>query len=232
MDLFDLQINRLIKAIGGSREADLARALQIKQQSITAARKKGYIPPAWFVKISEENNVSLDWLIYGEGKKERPRSQYVREPQHHLIKSIDELPKRLREIREALGNPKPEEIDRRLSIRKGLWKALEEGSAEMTPGFPGGLQSILNVNVDWLITGHGPILLEQAEHRDRKPVPIQESRLEAFRRWIYELSNQDPAYWGWINIELLNRFPEFDDWLKKQDDDVSEDSETAVRSAS
>ncbi len=225
------QIDRMLEVVGTKKDKELAAALEIKPQSLSLARKRESVPLAWFVTIAEKYNVSVDWLIYGEGKKTRDHGLHVRESLAPIEISLDDLPQRLRAIREALGDPKPEEMDRRLSIRKGLWKALENGSAEMTPGFPGGLQSILNINVDWLITGRGPIFIDRAPE-GRKTVPIQEARLEAFRQWIYEVSEDDPNMWGWINMELIRQFPDFADWLKKQEGATPKNSKTPARNAS
>lgn len=151
--VFQQQIDRLKEATTSKSDADLARILDIKPQGVALARKKIHIPPVWFVTISDRYHVSIDWLIYGEGEKERKPGARVNEP--------------------------PD------------------------PGRP-----------------------------NRKSVPIKEARLEAFRLWVEDIAAEDPAYRDWASIELVRRFPEFEEWLKKRETTLSKDSEGAIRNAS
>lgn len=64
LDVFE----RLKMAVGSKTDAGLAKALGISQASVAASKKKKQIPPAWVINISNEFNVSADWLIYGEAE--------------------------------------------------------------------------------------------------------------------------------------------------------------------
>jgi len=63
---FRLQQGASVKSL-----TDLARALGVAQQSVFNARARGKIPDAWFRKIADLNNISIDWLLYGEGAMHR-----------------------------------------------------------------------------------------------------------------------------------------------------------------
>lgn len=54
-------------AVGGKTQGDLGQVLGISQTSISLAKKKGKIPPEWFLKLSVEKKLNPIWLITGEG---------------------------------------------------------------------------------------------------------------------------------------------------------------------
>jgi len=58
-------IDRIMSATKSKTETDLARALEVKPQSVSQAKKKGSIPAQWFVCIALKYGVSLDWLVSG-----------------------------------------------------------------------------------------------------------------------------------------------------------------------
>jgi hypothetical protein len=45
----------------------LAKALDIKPQSVGAARKREQIPSGWVEKVAVDFSVCTDWLFFGEG---------------------------------------------------------------------------------------------------------------------------------------------------------------------
>ena len=47
------------------RQSALARILGILPQSVTAARKRAQIPTGWIENISEQFDISTDWLFFG-----------------------------------------------------------------------------------------------------------------------------------------------------------------------
>lgn len=67
---FEAVFSRLLSAVGGT-QADLARALQISQASVSDARTKQKIPPGWLMQIADSHGVSVDWLRTGEGEMRR-----------------------------------------------------------------------------------------------------------------------------------------------------------------
>ncbi|NDY55579.1 hypothetical protein G3N56_02315 [Desulfovibrio sulfodismutans] len=68
---FDARLQRIFEACGCSKDSDLARALKIKPQSITAARKRKQIPSGWIEHVSSFYQVSADWLFFGNGPMRR-----------------------------------------------------------------------------------------------------------------------------------------------------------------
>lgn len=65
---FDERMDRLWSASGAKSDAQFAKVLGIKQQSVSSARKRKQLPFVWVVEISEKFNVSSDWLLYGTGQ--------------------------------------------------------------------------------------------------------------------------------------------------------------------
>lgn len=62
---FEDRIERIMIATKSYSDTDLARALEITPQSVTAAKRKGKIPPFWYEFISNKFKISADWLLYG-----------------------------------------------------------------------------------------------------------------------------------------------------------------------
>ena len=60
--------------------------------------------------------------------------------------------------------------------------------------------------------------------RNGRTVRIEDAPMEQFNMWMEALIEEEPAYRGWLKIELAKRFPEFDEWLKKRDGRLVEDS--------
>jgi transposase-like protein len=62
---FEAQLERLLRITGVKTDSALARILNIKPQSVVAAKKRRQIPPAWVVSLAREYGVSTDWLFFG-----------------------------------------------------------------------------------------------------------------------------------------------------------------------
>jgi len=67
--------SRFKQGAGVTSIADLARALGVAQQSVYNVQANGKIPGSWFRKIADLNNISIDWLTYGEGAMYRDSVQ-------------------------------------------------------------------------------------------------------------------------------------------------------------
>ena len=70
MDSPEALLKRLLEAAQADSRADLARRLGIRPHSVYPAVKRGKIPPAWLLKIAERFNISVDWLLTGQGDME------------------------------------------------------------------------------------------------------------------------------------------------------------------
>ena len=66
---FESQYQRLLEAAGCKTQIDLAAVLEIRQSSISAAKKRQSIPSAWLLKLFEKKRISLGWLRTGRGGK-------------------------------------------------------------------------------------------------------------------------------------------------------------------
>lgn len=66
---YEAILERMLSTIDGRTDSSLARAIGVTPQSISDAKKKGKIPPAWAIALAELNQVSLDWLWFGRGEK-------------------------------------------------------------------------------------------------------------------------------------------------------------------
>lgn len=64
---FDAVMERLLTASASKNDSELARALGITPQSVSGARKRGEIPPAWIQSYAEKTGVCSDWLFFGRG---------------------------------------------------------------------------------------------------------------------------------------------------------------------
>ena len=63
---FDARMDRLWACLEIRSDADLARILEIKQQSVSSARSRKQLPFVWVVTISEKFGISSDWILFGE----------------------------------------------------------------------------------------------------------------------------------------------------------------------
>ena len=68
---FEERLGRIFLACGVQKDADLARVLGIKPQSIAAARKRQQIPTGWIEQVAEKYHILADWLFFGIGPMRR-----------------------------------------------------------------------------------------------------------------------------------------------------------------
>ncbi|NDY56293.1 helix-turn-helix transcriptional regulator [Desulfovibrio sulfodismutans] len=62
---------RLKDATGAKTDTDLAHALGLRQSSVSSAKSKKELPPAWIFEIAKRFNVSSDWILFGSGEMNR-----------------------------------------------------------------------------------------------------------------------------------------------------------------
>ncbi len=68
---FDMALARLLEAINADSIEQLATALGVSRQAVYHAKTNKKIPPGWFVNIAGKYSLSLDWLVFGSGPKQR-----------------------------------------------------------------------------------------------------------------------------------------------------------------
>jgi hypothetical protein len=71
LETFSARLQRLKIAAGVKSDTDLAKALDVKQGSVSGAKKKQSLPANWFFIVSEKCGASVDWLQYGVGSMKR-----------------------------------------------------------------------------------------------------------------------------------------------------------------
>lgn len=117
-------------------------------------------------------------------------------------------------------------------VNKSLaaWQSYEQGVR--VPGGEVYFELLgLGININWLLSGQGEMLLEQPN-----PVPQQEQTdnmqgiiddaidlaalmympSEDFWHLFNKYGKLSPAQSGWTQLEVAKRFPEFRKWLKKE----------------
>lgn len=61
-------LNRMKMVAGVKSDTALARVLGINQSSVSSAKERQSIPPAWAMLLSEKFGVSIDWIWLGQGR--------------------------------------------------------------------------------------------------------------------------------------------------------------------
>lgn len=94
-EMFEERWSRILACTDSNSDSDLARALDILPQSVSAARKRGQVPTGWIEKISVNFGVTTDWLFFGR------EPQFVSDRKTGL-KSVESDEKRAFTAREEL----------------------------------------------------------------------------------------------------------------------------------
>lgn len=68
---FEAILGRMKLVTGAKSDTAFAKALGMYQGSVSSAKERQSIPPAWAVQIAEQYDVSLDWLMFGAGEMKR-----------------------------------------------------------------------------------------------------------------------------------------------------------------
>lgn len=66
---FDSQYRRVFEAAECGTQSELAAVLEIRQSSISDAKKRKNIPADWRVKLFEKKRINPEWILYGKGAK-------------------------------------------------------------------------------------------------------------------------------------------------------------------
>jgi hypothetical protein len=65
-------LDRLMHISKAKTYASLAKILDVTPQSVSDAKRKGRVPNAWILKISDKCDVSFEWLLYGDEPRQAP----------------------------------------------------------------------------------------------------------------------------------------------------------------
>lgn len=66
---FDSQFARIFEAAECRTQLELAEFLNIKQSSVSDAKRRKAVPAEWLVKLFEKKRINPDWLRNGTGGK-------------------------------------------------------------------------------------------------------------------------------------------------------------------
>lgn len=116
---FESQYRRVFEAAECRTQAELAAILNIRQSSISDAKKRKSIPADWRVKLVEKKRINPEWILYGEGAKYLIPAD-ARQDLHHVVRvtkirppqecSAQELFSEL--VRRAINEPDIEAIQK------------------------------------------------------------------------------------------------------------------------
>lgn len=66
---FDSQFARVFEAAECRTQMELAKLLDIKQSSVSDAKRRKAVPAEWLVKLFERKRINPDWIRSGTGHK-------------------------------------------------------------------------------------------------------------------------------------------------------------------
>lgn len=92
---FEAIMGRIKLVTGARTQVQLAEVLEVRQSSISDAKRRCSVPDTWLVKLERSHKVLAIWLLDGEGPK------FVGGPAHEAITAIQE---RLTLITEDFGH--------------------------------------------------------------------------------------------------------------------------------
>lgn len=67
--IFEEQYRRVFEAAECRTQTELAEILEIRQSSISDARRRKSIPAEWRVKLFEKKRINPDWIVSGQGSR-------------------------------------------------------------------------------------------------------------------------------------------------------------------
>jgi len=65
-DPFEIIYERIKQATNIKTQVQLADILDIRQSSISDAKRRGSIPPDWILKLMENHSINPNWIKYGK----------------------------------------------------------------------------------------------------------------------------------------------------------------------
>jgi len=67
--LFQFQYGRILEATGCRTQQELAAVLDVRQSSVSDAKRRGSVPPDWLIKLLKKKRINPEWVMTGEGKQ-------------------------------------------------------------------------------------------------------------------------------------------------------------------
>jgi len=82
--VFEAAMERIKVVTGAYTQVKLAEVLDVRQSSISDAKRRTSIPDGWLVKLYRSHKVHPDWIMYGTGP------QNLADTNHAAIASLEE----------------------------------------------------------------------------------------------------------------------------------------------
>ena len=86
---FWARFRRIKEAVGVKTDIALAKVLGIKHSSVASAKDRKSIPLKWIVEISDNYDISCDWLLYGEDAKYRDQVRQISAQPSPPVEALD-----------------------------------------------------------------------------------------------------------------------------------------------
>ena len=187
---------RIVLVTGWAKQADLAKFLGIKSQTVSGVKKRGSFPVEWAFRIAQAYNLSTDWLLTGQGNM-------------HRISLEDEV--ELSERRKKDGPYK-------LSITDIRSKAEENPLlSNVVYGWPGGKVHYFGKDYkDLVITAE--LFDDVGKIKNALNYTITQEHEESFMLLLFSIVKLSSKN----EIEIANKF--LDNWIQKLEGKVSNSS--------
>lgn len=100
---------------------------------------------------------------------------------------------------------------------------IENGKKSLSLNLIMSLSAKCKVNVNWLLTGEGSMYRQEKERPSNCIVNIADIPREHIKQWIDDFwKDLDEEKRVWLIVEMKRQFPEFVEWLKKNEESLSE----------
>ncbi len=66
---FDATLARIVELTGASTQCQLAEILDVRQSSISDAKRRASIPPEWVLKLHTSHRAMPEWILDGTGPR-------------------------------------------------------------------------------------------------------------------------------------------------------------------
>lgn len=125
---------RVFEITGCTTQLELANLLEIRQSSVSDAKRRGSVPAEWLVKLLQLRGANPEWIISGEGSKflipsetapVKPNVVYLTEIKPPAGCSSQELVNEL--VKRALSNPDLEEVKKQVIA---TWLPIAQSKSE------------------------------------------------------------------------------------------------------
>lgn len=126
-------------------------------------------------------------------------------------------------IRDVRGDLTQARFADRIGVSKMTVQRWEAGTRLPCADDLAKIQQEFGININWLLTGEGMMLLGQGEVA--RVVSIEDAHLEQIRQWASESAAENSDFKAWFRYQFGKCFPEFKEWVeKKQGGGSSENS--------